>query len=117
MTLIEIILLGYIINLGIFILFGIYFVINILIDISFKPHLILELDKIKNKSEKLNHLNEKLNFFERYKDFFIFLIPYSSILKYYILILKTKRLGIIGVIENNIEELEDKIKNRKKNEN
>ena len=113
MLLIDIILFGYIVNIFLFILFSIFMVVQMTAGILKDPKQMLEMKQLENNIQELKRLNMMAPFYEKYMDLIVFFLPYSSILKYYLMLNAIMKDGFDGYVENEIKRLRNILEERK----
>lgn len=109
MTIIDITILGLMLNSVLFALFSLIMAIYGVSDIINDPKQIIEFQKleriIENHKDELRHASLD----EKYKDFIILLMPFSGILKYlYLIYIINKAGGMYNYIKNETERLKRK---------
>jgi ABC-type dipeptide/oligopeptide/nickel transport system permease component len=82
----EIIMLGYVVNILTSLVFIITFAFVMTINIFNDPIRMLELQQIENNLKEFSRLKANAKFTTKYYDFIVFLLPFSSLLKYAILV-------------------------------
>jgi len=114
MPLMDIVIFGLVVNFLLFIVFTIFMTILMTINVNDDPKQIIEFQKLEraiaNHKDELRLASPD----EKYKDFIIFMMPFSGILKYsYLIYIISKAGGMYNYVKNETERLRGKRHERK----
>lgn len=114
MAILDIIALGYFVNIMGFIIFTLFMVILSLTEVAKDPKKMLELKQLENDIQELKRLNHMLPWFDKYQDAISFMIPFSAIPKYYYMMERFMAVGVRGFTLEEIKKAKDKLEKGKK---
>jgi len=115
MTFLEIIILGYLINIISIIFLDIIFMAQNFVNLSNNPVELLQTQQLENNIKEIERLKKMSKFSEKFKNLFSFIMPFGSVLNIIILIIEIEKSGnFFSYIEDEIKRLKQQIEEDKK---